>query len=171
MSFALLLAKIESPALKTLALHWQEARGTKQMPAWRDINPARIARQLPDIWSWKYDPAIDDFIGRLVGENINQTLGESIRGKRASEFFRNRGGSAMIDRARRVIAEPCYFHSHGSVYANLARHVEGERIILPLAEDGWSADSVLGMTVYQMPGQQPEGMEQILGDQGEFIPL
>lgn len=171
MSFALLLAKIESSSLTSLALHWNEARGTRQIPSWSDINPARIAHQLPDIWSWMYDPAIDDFIGRLAGENINQTLGENIKGKLASEFFRNRGGNAMIDRARRIMADPCYFYSHGYVYANLERHVEGERIILPLAEDGRIVDAVLGMTVYQMPGRQPESMEQIFGDQGEFIPL
>ena len=44
------------------------------MPAWQDIKPARIAAQLPIIWSYSYDQGTDEFTGRLAGDRIVQVF-------------------------------------------------------------------------------------------------
>ncbi len=157
MSFEQLLSGVSDDALRAVAIHWNEARGQRRMPGWPDIRPGAIVRQLPIVWSWKYDRETGAFVGRLAGEEIVEAFGESLRGKTAEEFFRNRGGETIIARHRQVVLAPCYFHGTGAVFAHAGRIVVGERIILPLAADGENADGILGATVYRYLKQGLEG--------------
>lgn len=141
------------------------------MPAWADIRPHALARHLPSIWSWKYDAEAGHLIGRLAGELIVNAFGESLRGKSDIEFFKDRGGSAIIDRHMRVMRQPCFYHGAGEVFAHVNRAVRGERIILPLAEDGATGDGIIGMTVYNFPEILPPGAGDLHSETGAFIPL
>lgn len=173
MAFDELLSRISDAALRDVAIHWNEARGARRMPGWPDISPRALARHLPLIWSWKYDPATDVFVGRLAGEEIIQAFGENLRGKTAEEFFRNRGGEALISRHRRVVTEPAFYHGQGAVFSHARRIVMGERIILPLAEDGEHGDGIVGATIYRFTHNDEGGdtSEDYAAEKGEFIPL
>lgn len=171
MSIELLLETISATSLKDVAKHWNEARGSKRMPAWSDIKPQAIARHLPSIWSWKFDPQTGIFIGRLAGELIVNAFGESLRGKTGEEFFKDRGGDALIARHTRVVREPCFYHGSGSVFVHAHRAVQGERIIMPLSEDGITADGILGMTIYDVAEIMPQGIGDLQSEAGIFIPL
>src|SRR6185312_7778733 len=110
MSFESFLASIEAPALREVALYWQEARGSRRMPGWKDIDPAAIARHLPIVWSWKYDRHTDTFTGRLAGEEINEVFGKSLRGVPMKEFFADWQYDLIFARHRRVVTEPAFAH-------------------------------------------------------------
>ena len=71
---------IGSADLKQIAAHWREAKGARSMPSWNDIRPSAIAAQLPIFWSYKYDPATEEFTGRLAGERITRMFGKDFRG-------------------------------------------------------------------------------------------
>ncbi|MFZ2470173.1 PAS domain-containing protein [Parvibaculum sedimenti] len=166
--------RISNKALRDVAIHWNEARGQRRMPGWSDISPRAIARHLPLIWSWKYDALADVFIGRLAGEEIVQAFGENLRGKTGEEFFKNRGGEVLLARHRRVVTEPAIYHGQGAVFAHARRIVMGERIILPLAEDGEEGDGILGVTIYNFTDAGDDGgtsREDYAAEKGEFIPL
>jgi hypothetical protein len=150
MSFESFLASIESPALREVALHWQEARGGRRMPGWADIDATVIARHLPIVWSWKYDRATDSFTGRLAGEEITEVFGKSLRGVAMKDFFAEWQYDIIFARHRRVVAEPAFAHGSGPVFIHAGRYGLGERIILPLAADGVHSDGLLGATVYRM---------------------
>ncbi len=154
MSFADFIAVVATERLREVALHWQDARRAKRMPGWRDLDPAALARQLPIVWAWKFDAAAQSFVGRLAGEDINAIFGRSMRGVPMQEYFAGRSYAAIFERHRRVVAEPCFMHGSGPVFRHLGRHGPGERIILPLADDGTHGDGVLGATVYRVaPGK------------------
>lgn len=141
------------------------------MPAWSDIRPQAIARHLPSIWSWKLDPQTGILIGRLAGELIVNALGESLRGKTGEEFFKDRGGDAVIARLTRVVREPCFYHGSGSVFVHAHRAVQGERIIMPLSDDGETADGMIGMTIYDAAEHMQQGVGDLQSEVGTFIPL
>lgn len=148
MSFAEFLAAIENPDLRAVAMHWDQARGSKKMPAWADIDPGAIGPQLPIIWSWKYDRATDLFTGRLAGEEIDSIFGKTMRGADMREFFKDWNYEGVFARNKRVAAEPCLCHGKGLVFIHAGRYGSGERIILPLAADGEHGDGIIGATVY-----------------------
>ncbi len=171
MSFDDFLSRIDDEGLRAVARHWNAVRGTRRMPAWTDIDPAAIARQLPIVWAWKYDRASDRFTGRLAGEAINAAFGKPLRGAPMEEFFRDFQYAKIFERHKRVLSEPCFAHGRGQVFRHAERVGTGERIILPLAEDGVAGDGIFGATVYGVgaPAGGPPYMPA--GEDVTFYPL
>jgi hypothetical protein len=174
MSFKDFFAAIEAPALSSVALHWEAARGAKRMPAWRDIDPAAIAPYLGIVWSWRYDRASDSFTGRLAGDEITRAFGKDLRGKRMKEFFADWQYELIFARHRRVVMEPAFAHGTGPVFIHAERYGLGERIIMPLAADGVLGDGIFGATVYSVPpttspGPRPE--RELQAETVLFFPL
>ena len=174
MSFQEFLSVVESPDLRQVAQHWNDARGGKKIPAWADIDPAAIARQLRIIWSWKYDRAADRFTGRLAGEEIDAVFGKSMRGADMKEFFKDRSYDVIFARNKKVVAIPCFAHGKGLVFIHAGRYGRGERIILPLADDGVHGDGIIGATVYRLtpPSAADESRDsKASGEDVTFHPL
>ncbi|MDR3528801.1 MAG: PAS domain-containing protein [Rhizomicrobium sp.] len=150
MSFTDFFAAISAEPLKAVANHWQEARGQKPMPSWHDIQPSHIAAQLKLVWVYKYDPVTELFTGRLAGNVIEAVFGKSFRGTPMKELYPGHDYDRLYSRARRVIAEPALYRGDGKVFEHFERIGSGERIILPLANDGAHGDGILGATIYEM---------------------
>ena len=173
-SFQAFYAAIESEDLRVLARHWEAVRGRRRMPAWRNIDPVEIGRSLRYIWSWKYDRTSDAFIGRLAGEEIDRAFGKSLRGMRMEDFYTPEIYHLAFPRHRRVVNEPGFMRGKGMVFVRLGLSAIGERIVLPLSEDGEEADGIIGGTYYR-PVPEPlagRGPGQDLGpEQAAFFPL
>jgi hypothetical protein len=148
MSFRDFQQSIVSPDLQTIAAHWDSARGGKRLPAWRDIDPVAIGRRLRYVWAWKYQREPENFVNRLAGEDIVNAFGKSPRGKMMTEFFAPDVCRTYFPWHVRVVREPAFMHGAGKVYSTLDRYFSGERIMLPLSEDGVDGDGILGATVY-----------------------
>ncbi|MDB5407695.1 MAG: hypothetical protein JWL84_2607 [Rhodospirillales bacterium] len=165
---------VEAPALRAVALHWQAARASRRMPSWRDIDATAIAAYLPIVWSWKYDRAADAMTGRLAGEEINALFGKSLRGVVMEEFFRGHDYEMVFARHRRVVVEPALMHGSGVVFIHVGRRGLGERIIMPLADDGETGDSIIGATIYQWVSSdrgRPASPNEPRREAEEFFPL
>jgi hypothetical protein len=150
MSFSTFVSKLGAPALAEVAQHWAEARGSKPMPAWRDIDPTAIAPHLPIVWAWRYDSALGTFIGRLAGDRIVSMLGVNSHGKQLEDCFPAEVSPLVLARYRIVIDRPSFMHGSGPVYLRIGKHGTGERIAMPLAQDGVTPDGILGATVYRL---------------------
>lgn len=148
MAFGEFFSAIEAPALRAIAGHWEQARGAKRMPGWKDINPITLAPYLSIVWAWKYDRASDAFTGRLAGEEIAAIFQKSFRGAAMKTFFQDWDYGTIFARHKRVVAEPAFMRGVGMVFSHAAKYGIGERIILPLAEDGETGDGILGATTY-----------------------
>jgi hypothetical protein len=145
-----LASAIQSPALKAVYAHWMTVRGDRLMPAWRDIDAAAIGKHLPLVWAWRYDFTRRTFIGRLAGEEILAVLGREIRGRPLEECFPEDAAQVVLERYRAVMNGPSIMRSTGHVHMKTGRHGVGERIVMPLADDGASGDGVLGVTEYRL---------------------
>ena len=143
-------AKIQSPAMRAVYAHWRAARGTRLMPAWRDIDAVAIGKYLPKVWAWRFDPMLDTFIGRLAGEDIIAVMGCEMRGRRFAQCFPPGSAATVEARHRKVIGGPNIMRTTGRVYVLTGQYGLGERIVLPLATDGVTGDGVLGVTDYSL---------------------
>ena len=148
MSFQTFFDAIQSEALRALAREWAAARGGRRIPAFRDIDPVGIGRHLRYVWAWKYDSATDGFTGRLAGEEIDRAFGKSLRGMEMITFYAPDVYALVFPRHRRVVTEPSFFHGTGMVFAQMGYTMTGERIGLPLSEDGNTGDGIIGGTFY-----------------------
>ena len=89
-----------------------------------------------------------DFVNRLAGDEIVRAFGKSPRGRKMTEFFTPEAYNAFLPWHQRVVLEPAFLHGVGKVYSRVERNFTGERIMLPLSEDGEHGDGVIGATVY-----------------------
>jgi hypothetical protein len=144
------LSVLQAPALRDIAQHWNEIRGERRIPGWRDIEPLKIARHLPIVWSWRYDRDAERFTGRLIGQTVADLFGRSIRGVKMEDYFQGKLYDAVYARCHRVVSEPCFSRDHGNIFNYRDRFSLGERIILPLADDGKHGDGVFGATAFDM---------------------
>jgi hypothetical protein len=156
MSFDNFLQSIASPDLKCVACYWNEARKGRAITGWHDIHPAQIAAQLPKIWVYRYNREADLFTGRLAGYHIEQIFGKSFRGTPMTELYPKEDYPRLFARAKRVTCEPALFRSKGTVFKHVDRFGEGERIMMPLADDGILGDGVFGATTYQSHRGRPD---------------
>jgi hypothetical protein len=145
-----LQSAIQSTALKAVHAHWRDARKGRRIPAWRDIDATVIGKYLPLVWAWRFDAVQGVFIGRLAGEEIVAVLGTEIRGRPLQQCFPADAGQVVHDRYKAVIAKPALMHTTGHVHMATQRHGIGERLVMPLSDDGITGDGVLGVTEYRL---------------------
>ncbi len=155
MGFGDFYASIASDRLRNVAAHWRTAKGARRMPAWSDIRPSQIVAELSLIWVYKYDAGTDSFTGRLAGDTIEQVLGKSFRGTPMATLYDKHDYSQFFARCKRVVREPALSRSEGTVFLHVDRYGIGERIIMPLADDGVNGDGILGATIYHSQGYAP----------------
>ena len=168
MSYETFQSAIGETALLEVAAHWHAARQGRAMPAWQDIDPVALGRNLPIVWAWRYDFVLDTFVGRLAGEDIIAILGSNIRNRRIETCFRPDAVPIVRKRYKTVIDGPCFMHSHGRVFLRSGGNGHGERIVLPLAVDGVHSDGVLGATVYHV-GVAPQRGDTAIDHHNEIV--
>jgi hypothetical protein len=155
MNFTEFESGIESPALKEVAAHWNQARRERRMPAWSDIKPTRIAPHLSLVWSFRYDAINREFAGRLVGESIHRHIGKSFKGLSLAEAYPPEALPWVVKLFERVVTEPALYNHAGLVFRQQDRDGLGERVLMPLSEDGDRADGVLGATLLHAANSMP----------------
>lgn len=149
MSFQEFFGAIESEALREVAQHWNEVRGSRPMPGWQDIKPAAIRRHLPILWAWKFDAETESFVGRIAGDRIQSAFGTNLRGAKMNDIFQGRDYRHMLARHKRTVTSPELFLGKGLVFLHLNRFDIGERIIMPLSDSGAAGDGIFGATEFK----------------------
>ena len=164
------LQAISSPILREILLYWDSLRRGRPLPGWRDVDPLDLRRHLPILWAWKYDRVANLFTGRLAGEAITAVFGESLRNKSLEEFFKDRCYEDIREQFHRVVDEPAIYVGGGAVFDYAGHYGSGERIIMPLADDGRHADGLIGATIYAFtsPGDSAALQPQ---EEIQFFPL
>ena len=139
------------------------ARSAQLMPSWEQLRPSGMAKQLPIIWSYKFDSNTQQFVGRLAGDKISQIFGKNFRGLPLMDAHPASAFPWVHRLLCRVVLDPAIYRSVGRVFKQLERYGLGERVILPLATDGVVADGLLGATDYQYThlGSSNEAIEVV----------
>ena len=148
-AFAQFERSIASSDLKEIAHYWRAICSPGALPSWSDIRPAAIKTQLRIIWCYDYDPALDDFIGRLAGVAITGLSKKPFKGARLSELRPNDKYPRSMVRAKRVLTEPALYRGHGLVYKTDDIGGIGERIVMPLKSAGGLPAAIFGATAFR----------------------
>ncbi len=139
--------------LREVARYWLGLRGARALPARRDLDPLALSAPiLPRLWIVDCEAGGTCFRFRLAGEEINATFGFPVRGLTLADAFPDRLRASVQARFERIAREACGCHCVGTVYVENERNGHGERLILPLSEDGRSVTQLLGVTHYA-PGR------------------
>ena len=141
------------------------------MPGWSDIRPAAIKSVLPVVWSWIYDRQNNRFTGRLEGDRIHKLFGSSHSGRTLEECFPHDHCVAITPLFHRIVMTPEFFHEQGPIYAHLGTACTGERIALPLADDGENSDGIIGASYFVLDALPARKDPTLRTTNEEWFPL
>lgn len=142
-----MFSKLTDRRLSLFLEHYLDVRGDRSMPSRHDIDALRLGPVLPFIWLSDYEAARDTFRYRLAGEEVNAVFGARITGLLLSDMVKGERFTAVNGLFLRVIREKMALHAEGPVYRCTDRMTLGERLVLPLSNDGAVADGLVGVTV------------------------
>jgi hypothetical protein len=146
-----LLARIQSPALLVVAKRWNDARGSKRMPSWADLSSSPMPPDPERTWAFAYDPKTGDLSGVLAGRRLGKWVEENFYG----EHLKDLHSPANYEEAQllltKIVTTPLACRTSGRLFAVDGFTVTGERIGLPVAEDGQTGDGILGASDYWPP--------------------
>lgn len=145
---------IVDPTLRSLYRHWLDARRERPMPARRSIDPMAMRETLPNLFLYTFDAEKDRFYCRLAGEQINQMVGTVCSKRFLDQIFAPQVFQVVHQRYRAIVTRPTLLHMHGVVKMANGLAVPGERLVLPLGDDGRNGDALVGAAVYHvsLPG-------------------
>jgi hypothetical protein len=167
--FERFIASIESPALRTIAKHWSDVRCDKSMPSWDDLCSSALAPHFKLLWGYQFDRRNSEFTGRLAGTHIRQWLGPNFCSAKLEDILPRhilREGRAFL---AKVVTTPGLGLCSGRLFTIGGHTVRGERLALPLATDGISADGILGVSDYAYPSVS--GPVALIHENIEWWPL
>jgi hypothetical protein len=135
---------VKHKVLRRLIAYWLDKRLQRIMPSRGDIDPVDIPWALEWIWLCDYQPTDRRFRFRLAGERVNDFWGSSIAGRYLDEIVpKARVGDA--GRFYGVASDgPAIVHDVGRLFLQGKVFATGERIILPLSDDGRGVTGLLG---------------------------
>lgn len=137
----------EDERLHTLLHYWHDRREGDRFPSRKSIDPLDLAPMLSGIWLSDFEAEAGTYRYRLAGEDINLSLGTSLRGKLLSEIIDREAFPIVNRHLRRVIEEPAVLYVSGTVHRNIDRYSHGERLALPLQTDSDQPNGLLGVTL------------------------
>ena len=125
-----------------------QLRNGRSMPRRCEIDPVVIPRVLSIIFLCDYERDGARLRYRVVGEDIRDAHDRDMQGRYQDELFDGPERERHFARTRRVMETPSLIYAVGEVYGFAGRRGTGERIGLPLSEDGVVADALIGATAY-----------------------
>ena len=149
--FDTFLSRIQSPALLALAQHWNAARGKKRMPCWADLSLGPDTPYAKLLWGFAYDPKSQVFTGCLAGAKTSRWFGATFCGARLDEVHAPVNYAEAQRVLTRSVTTPLAARFSGRLFKSDNFVVPGERLILPLAENGMTGDGILGASDFVPP--------------------
>jgi len=145
------LSHIQSPSLRAIAQHWDMARGILRMPSWMDLQSAALSPYSKMLWSFACDQKTGEFNGRAAGDKLNNWLDAKSYSGGLQDLVPPPNYGQIEQHLAKVILTPLAGRSSGRLFKLRDFVVTGERIALPMAEDGKTGDGILGASDYAPP--------------------
>ncbi|HUJ99756.1 MAG TPA: PAS domain-containing protein [Stellaceae bacterium] len=140
---------IKPPVLRPVLDYWELKRGTRAMPARRDIDPSELKPYLRHLCLFEPLPG-GEFLLRLMGSEVTDRYGRNGTGKTLRDAAANhtltldivtRALLALTTHRRPVLAS-------GTLASIGQEHVLSEALLLPLSDDGANVNMILSATRY-----------------------
>lgn len=116
------------------------------MPALCDINPIEISSVLKRVWLCDRLASSCRLRYRLAGEEINDFWGCNLSGKYLDEIVPAERLATVSKKSRMTIDLPAVVHDRACLSLTEEITKKGERIMLPLSDDGKTVNALLGAT-------------------------
>ncbi len=143
--------KVEDPRLDALWRHWLAARAGRPMPARRSLDATAMPATLPHLFLYEFQPDSGRFYCRLSGAEINLVVGRTCARHYLDELFTPPVFAVVVERYSRVVRTPTLAYMRGIINMANGFRVPGERLILPLSDDGKVANGLIGGAIYRLP--------------------
>ena len=138
------IAQVGSEALRQLLAYWYDRRGQRVLPALGDIDPTDIPSILGQIWLCDHLDGGGRFRYRLAGEKINAFWGGNIAGKHLEEIVPPGRLESAAEKLRMACELPAIIYDRICLSLTDEISRNGERMILPLSDDGVRVNVLLG---------------------------
>lgn len=135
---------------------WLAARRARLLPTFADIDPAAMVPALPYVFTVGRSAA-GRCVYRLVGEEMDRSLGGNLRGKSAWDIFPADYAVLVEQRWQRVLnsLDAAYIHTRHTTLND--RSLQARRLMFPLAEPDGSVRRLIGVSHFekQISDEQP----------------
>lgn len=163
------IESMQSVALQKIVRHWDTVRGPNLLPSFEQLQLPSLSDQINRMWVYRYDNAGKRFTGRLSGDAITKAFGKNFRALPLEDALSARDYLWVHNCLTRIVTEPAIYRAGGNLYRQAGRLIEGERVGLPLADDGVHGDGVLGVSDYRDP--HLEGAFELLNEDERWLTL
>ncbi len=132
--------------------YWCVRRQGRAMPKLRDMDPVDFPWALPVIYVGDYDREADAFVYRVSGEDVTDVFSRyngrrNMRGVALGDGMPADKAALIRKRWRPVSERGDLIYMSGTVYLAAERYGVGERLVLPLSENGETVTGFVGLTV------------------------
>lgn len=148
---------LRSAPLRAVAEHWFANRGDALITPRASFDIFRFRALLPNTFLYDYEPEARTLKLRLAGEEIRTLLRNAQPGASLYDMMPKDLAANMEQKYRRVCEEPAFMHVIGRVFQGLGGTGVGERLIMPLGDDGGAARQLLGATLYRIGDTLEDG--------------
>lgn len=114
---------------------WLRLRGDRMIPAFSDFEPTLAPWALAHIFVVDVLPQ-DDFVYRIAGSNHAGRYKRNLKGARITDIMQPDGAASILARWRIVQDMPAAFFVVTDHLSREASYVLGERMVLPMGNDG-----------------------------------
>jgi len=121
------------------------------MPSWADISLPILSPYFKLLWGFQYDPTTAQFSVRLAGDKFRKWTVPNYDGAELKDLALLANGGQLQQYLIEIISRPAAFRSSGHLFSTGEIVVTGERISLPLADDGKTGDGILGASDFVSP--------------------
>jgi hypothetical protein len=137
------------------------------MPSFEQLDLPSLPGPMRRMWVYRYDAG--RFTGRLADDKISKALGKNFHNLPLEEAHTAATYLWVHRVLTRVVTEPAIYRSGGSLYRQAGQLIAGERVGLPLADDGITGDGVLGISDWRDP--HLEGPFELLNENESWLSL
>lgn len=139
---------IGSPVLRLGLQAWIDARGHKELPARRDLDPLRMPRELlPHILLIDLEAGPPErFRWRLVGTHITRVVGRDATGQYWDEIYEEPVLRALSTGPRWAVENRRPVRSLGTAPIDERSFLKSENLDMPLSSDGDTIDMIMVVT-------------------------
>jgi hypothetical protein len=136
-----------SPFSQSVFAYWNGKRGSRPMPARRDLDPLEMRGFLPQVMLLDVLDGGRDFFCRVVGSDIRERIGFEMTGRLLSEL---NGEPAVVEAILEEYREVVRLRRPTSARHDFVNRVTGrpkvyERLTMPLSDDGTAVNMLFGV--------------------------
>jgi len=130
--------------LQAFVAYWQSLHRGDALPSRADFDPVKVPKLLPNIILYNVEKPGGPYTIRLVGEEVQQFVGQNATGRRAGAIMNTRAAAMMNRILDAVSIERTPRYRAGKTHWLDAKNFrEFEACFLPLAADGKTVNMIL----------------------------